>query len=546
MLDFRQPGQFPVMSPKDSIFHRYLETTSFEAADHRQLQFQGERCNPNVFDVASKNPDLSTFVQLLKAAGLEDIFKCAGPFTLLAPTNEAFSTLDPHMLAELLRPGNQKLLQELLLYHILPGFQPSSQLQAGSTETLLYNSNVTVGLNPIMFNDANVVMPDIMACNGVIYTIDQVLVPMKSNICDAFTFGNSTRRSLQNGGMNCTQNVLQTAEQNPELTTIVSLIKAAGLEDIFSCAGPFTALLPDNAAFNKLDPAFIQFLMDPANHNYLQDLLLYHILPGATMSSKFQPGPTATLLLGETVNVTKSPLMFNDAGVTTPDIVACNGYIDIINTVLLPFAAPTAAPTAAPILAPTTAPTSSICANYTFPVVRFRKLQKGGANCTTNVLDTARLNPDLSIVTMLIDIAGLAPIFNCAGPFTALFPTNEAINALDPTFIASLTNPANVNELRNVLLYHVLPGATLSTQFTVGPSNTLFTGNQVNVTLSPLLFNGVGVNKTDVTACNGYIDILNGVLNPFQIIGKYSPTRSNVFLILDSCPNHAVVVMSLL
>ena len=509
------------MSSLSAIFHRDLEATSLEATGHRQLQFQGDRCDPNVLETASKNPDLSTFVDLIYAADLQDIYLCAGPFTLLAPTNEAFAGLDPAVLKDLLRPENQKLLQEVLLYHILPGFQPSSQLQAGPTETLLYGFDVDVGLNPITFNNAAVVRPDIMACNGVIHTIDDVLIPNKQDFCDAFAFGNS---SLPDGGQNCEPNVLETARQNPDLSTVVSLIEAAGLADVFTCAGPFTALFPNNAAFDALDPAYVDFLLDPAHQSQLQDLLLYQILPGATTTSEFTPGPKPTLLMGETVDVTKSPtIMFDDAGVVTPNVVACNGYINVIDTVLMPFAAPAASPTVAPTIAPTP---MSICDAYTFmcPTQRVRKLQNGGANCDTNVLDTARGIMDLSIVTTLFDLAGLTDIFSCPGPFTALFPSNTAFDKVDPAFLDSLVDPANVKELQNFLLYSVLPCATLSNQFTAGPKNTLFEGNQVNVTLNPLQFNSFGLSETDIQACNGYIDILNGVLNPFAM-RKFSPAR---------------------
>jgi uncharacterized surface protein with fasciclin (FAS1) repeats len=131
---------------------------------------------------------------------------------------------------------------------------------------------------------------------------------------------------------------------------------------------------------------------------------------------------------------------------------------------------------------------------------------------------------------MLIDLAGLAPIFSCAGPFTALIPTNEAFNSLDPAVIKLLTNPANIKELQNFILYSILPGATLSMKFTAGPTATLFAGNQVNISLNPLQFNGVGPSRTNIMACNGYIDILSGVLNPFNKNGKSSSARPDFLL----------------
>jgi transforming growth factor-beta-induced protein len=509
ILDFRTEGEYPTLTRFSSIFHRDLDSTSIENTGNRRLQYQGERCDPNVLDTARENPDLSTFVALIDAADLQDLFLCAGPFTVLAPTNEAFDALDPALLDELLLPENKELLQEVLLYHILPGFQPTSDLVAGPAETLLYDFNVDVGVDPVTFNGANVVMPDIMACNGIIHTIDDILTPQDEDFCDSFTFDN--RRKLQDGGVNCTGNVLDTAREDPNLTTVVALIEAADLADVFSCPGPFTALLPNNAAFDALDPDLVMFLLDPANQSELQDFLLYHILPGATLTDEFSDGPIETLLSGSTVDVTTSPLMFNDAGVVTPDVEACNGYIDVIDTVLNPFPP-------APTIAPTVAPTPlDICVDFTFPIVRMRKLQNGGQNCDGNIYDVATQNDNLSVVTALIELANLTAIFSCPGPFTALLPTNAAFDDVDQDLLDSLILPENLRDLQRFLLYHILPGATLTAEFTAGPTDTLASGDQVEVTLSPLQFDGRNVVDPDIEACNGYIDIIDGVLNIFEI-----------------------------
>lgn len=141
-------------------------------------------------------------------------------------------------------------------------------------------------------------------------------------------------RSLQLGGENCSPNILEVAQMNPNLSIFVELIMHANLEGIFMCAGPFTVLAPSNAAFLK-NPSLLQSLLNPRNMEALQELLLYHIVPGLFLSADLVPGPLQTLL-GEDVNVSLNPLMFNQAGVTTSDIMGCNGVIDIINDVLIP------------------------------------------------------------------------------------------------------------------------------------------------------------------------------------------------------------------
>jgi uncharacterized surface protein with fasciclin (FAS1) repeats len=140
----------------------------------RALQFEGELCDTNTFEVARMNPDLSIFVDLIEHANLDEIFLCAGPFTVLAPSNAAFNK-NPELLQSLFNPRNIEAVQELLLYHIVPGFYLSDEFVAGPLQTLL-GEDIAVSLDPLLFNNAGVIMPDILACNGVIQIIDDLLL----------------------------------------------------------------------------------------------------------------------------------------------------------------------------------------------------------------------------------------------------------------------------------------------------------------------------------------------------------------------------------
>jgi uncharacterized surface protein with fasciclin (FAS1) repeats len=140
--------------------------------------------------------------------------------------------------------------------------------------------------------------------------------------------------TLPYSGELCNTNVIDTAGEDPNLSIFVNLIEAAGLESLFLCAGPFTALIPNNDAFGKVDPAVIDFLLDPANKVALEELLLYHLLPGAYFSTSLVEGPLITLQ-GDTVEVTLDPIKFNNAEVLEADIVACNGVIHILDAVLI-------------------------------------------------------------------------------------------------------------------------------------------------------------------------------------------------------------------
>ena len=137
-------------------------------------------------------------------------------------------------------------------------------------------------------------------------------------------------------GDNCMPNLLEVASELPEFALTVTLIKRAELEEIFTCAGPFTGLFPTNEAWDEVDPAFLEFILREGNEAQLKDLLLYHILEGSHPSASLEPGPL-TSLSGEDVIVSVDPIMFNNAAVSDSDILACNGLLYALRSLLLPI-----------------------------------------------------------------------------------------------------------------------------------------------------------------------------------------------------------------
>jgi uncharacterized surface protein with fasciclin (FAS1) repeats len=135
---------------------------------------EGAGCSQNILDTAREMSDLSLAIILFERAGLSGIFDCPGPFTVQLPTNEAIENVDASLLDALLQPDNQMQLRLLMLYHVIPGRFPTADLTPGPIPTLA-DVDVEVSLNPTSFNDAEVLMPDIPACNGLINTIDTLL-----------------------------------------------------------------------------------------------------------------------------------------------------------------------------------------------------------------------------------------------------------------------------------------------------------------------------------------------------------------------------------
>ena len=133
----------------------------------------------NIVDVAADTPDLSTLVEAVTAADLAETLQGEGPFTVFAPTNEAFDALPAGELDRLLEPANKDELANILTYHVVEGEVMSSDLTDGQKAKTLEGGTLTVTINgkTVKINDATVATADVPASNGVVHVIDQVLLP---------------------------------------------------------------------------------------------------------------------------------------------------------------------------------------------------------------------------------------------------------------------------------------------------------------------------------------------------------------------------------
>ncbi|MBU6244332.1 MAG: fasciclin domain-containing protein [Actinomycetales bacterium] len=130
-----------------------------------------------IIDIASGTPDLSTLVTAVNAAGLVDTLNGAGPFTVFAPTDEAFAALPAGVLDALLMPENKDTLAKILTYHVVPGKVMAADVTDGSVATVEGQSVTLSTSNGVTVDGATVVTPDIEASNGVIHVIDAVILP---------------------------------------------------------------------------------------------------------------------------------------------------------------------------------------------------------------------------------------------------------------------------------------------------------------------------------------------------------------------------------
>ena len=398
-----------------------------------------------IVQIAAGNPQFSTLVAAVKAAGLVDTLNGDGPFTVFAPTDAAFNKLGKATIDKLL--ADPAALKNILLYHVVPGEKMAADVLSMSSAETVEGSPVVfkqVG-SQVYVNNARIATTDIQAKNGVIHVINSVITPPSMDIVD-------------------------TAAANPQFTTLVAAVKAAGLVDTLKGKGPYTVFAPTNAAFNKLGKATINSLLaDPAA---LKSILLYHVVPGAVYSGDAVKLASAKTANGADVVISQrnGQLYINNARVVTSDILTTNGVIHVIDTVITPP--------------------------------------------SKDIVDTAAANPNLNTFVAAVQAAGLSDTLKGDGPFTVFAPTDYAFYRLGKATIDSLL--ADPEALKSILLYHVVPGKVYSGDAANLTSAKTVNGAPIVITQrnGQIFINSVRVTVANIQATNGVIHLIDVVITP--------------------------------
>ncbi len=134
---------------------------------------------PTLVEVAAGNEDFTTLVTALKAAGLTEVLAGEGPYTVFAPTNEAFAALPEGTVESLLKPENRDQLVAVLTYHVVPGAVYAEDVVELEGATTVEGSSIEIAatMGTVKVDNAQVVATDIEASNGVIHVIDAVILP---------------------------------------------------------------------------------------------------------------------------------------------------------------------------------------------------------------------------------------------------------------------------------------------------------------------------------------------------------------------------------
>ncbi|WP_447951933.1 fasciclin domain-containing protein [Chryseobacterium koreense] len=150
-----------------------------ETVGHGQEGVQDEESNPNIVQLAVKNPDLSTLVKAVQTAGLTTSLSNAGPFTVFAPVNAAFDKLPKGTVEDLLKPENNGKLTDILGHHTYVGVIKEDQMSDGQNLGMVDGKNITIKMvdgKPTINGKAHI-LATVPASNGIVYAIDEVVVP---------------------------------------------------------------------------------------------------------------------------------------------------------------------------------------------------------------------------------------------------------------------------------------------------------------------------------------------------------------------------------
>ncbi len=283
----------------------------------------------NITDLAAATPELSTLLEAVKYAGLEDVLNgnTAGKFTVFAPTNTAFSALLSSLGVTKLSDLPSSAVKDILLYHVVSGdvrsnalstgYVPSSLNFTGSTYPLSLFANVSSG---VKINEANVTQADVVADNGVVHVVDKVLVP---------------------------PTVVNHALNNPNFSTLVAALTRSDLGvdyvSILSGTGPFTVFAPTNAAFTALLTELGASSLNDIPAATLNSVLQYHVVSGANVrSGQLTDGQEVTTFQGQklTIDLDGGAKIIDAnnrvANIVAVDVQGANGVIHAIDKVILP------------------------------------------------------------------------------------------------------------------------------------------------------------------------------------------------------------------
>ena len=292
------------------------------------------------------------------------------------------------------------------------------------------------------------------------------------------------------------KDIVDTAVGAGTFNTLAAALTAAGLVDTLKGAGPFTVFAPTDEAFAKLDKTLLANLLKPENKEALTKILTYHVVAGKVMAADVVKLTSAKTVEGSEVKikVDGGKVMVDGATVAATDIVASNGIIHVIDSVIVPASVDAAKLSMAPAT----------------------EVMTETAKAEMDIVDTAVAAGSFKTLVAALTAGGLIETLKGDGPFTVFAPTDEAFAKLDKTTLADLLKPENKEKLVAILTYHVVPGSVMAADVVKLTSAKTVNGAEVTIKVdgSTVMVNDAKVTATDIKTKNGVIHVIDTVILP--------------------------------
>lgn len=280
---------------------------SMRAVSIANMPQKAETAKANIIETAIAAESFNTLVSAVKAAGLVETLSGPGPFTVFAPTDEAFAKLPEGTIESLL--ADKPKLTSILTYHVVPGSLTAKEVTASRFLATVNGASLAVSsVDGARVDNAAIVKTDIQCANGTIHVIDAVVLP---------------------------KDLIETALAAGQFNTLAKALEAAGLIETLRGAGPFTVFAPTDEAFAELPEGTLESLL--ADKQKLSSIFSYHVVPGRVDAKDVSKLTSTKTVQGKMLAIdAASGVKVDGANVVLTDVGASNGVIHVIDQVLIP------------------------------------------------------------------------------------------------------------------------------------------------------------------------------------------------------------------
>ena len=469
------------------LFLLILSALLFVASGVGAAEWEPREDMPSIVEIISANPDFDTLEAAIKAAGIADDFAGPGPYTIFAPTDEAFARLPAGTLDKLL--SDKQGLTNLLLCHIVNG-DIGPEIAPSLPDARMLNGDLVhfkLFKNDVYLNDeAKIVDSDLIGMNGRVNGIDHVLVPLS---LQDLLLAPEVKEMEWTDSMGT---IMELIAGDSRFDTLETAIARAGLTSTFTGPGTKTFFAPTDEAFARLSPETLDKLLKSKAD--LTRVLLYHLVTKDITKEEAWTIRETKSAEGDMifVKVFKNNLYLDDvAMITDSDLLATNGRVHVIDRVLSPSG----------MVLEEVGPTGLVVDEET----DYEEM---------TIAEVVAADSRLSTLAAALKAADLTGTLSGAGPYTLFAPTNDAFARLPAGTLKSLMADPQ-GDLKDLLLYHVIDRLLGCQEACSIRDEMTMNGEDVNIKVFEnkiYLNDDALITIKDIAVKNGIIHVIDTVL----------------------------------